>query len=82
VFNQQDHGGTGLRWRFTLEGIMARHHVISTTGCDVFFKLVTHYKEKFGARFDDMTVTFSANGNPVLGATQKAAAKCIGERYD
>src|SRR5450830_453574 len=52
---------------------MARHHVISTTGCDVFFKLVTHYKEKFGERFDDMTVTFGANGNPVLGAALRDA---------
>lgn len=34
---------------------------------------MTHYKEKFGARFDDMTVTFGANGNPVLGATLRDA---------
>lgn len=48
---------------------MARHHVISTTACDVFFKLVAHQKKSLGARFDSMIVTFSADGRPVLGAT-------------
>ena len=33
---------------------MARHHVISTTACDVFFKLVAHQKKSLGARFDSM----------------------------
>ena len=52
---------------------MARHHVISTTACDVFFKLVAHQKKSLGARFDSMIVTFSANGQPVLGATLRNA---------
>lgn len=43
---------------------MARHHVISTTACDVFFKLVAHQKKSLGARFDSMIVTFSADGHP------------------
>ena len=30
---------------------MARHHVISTTACDVFFKLVAHQKNNPGACF-------------------------------
>ncbi|WP_454776407.1 hypothetical protein [Janthinobacterium tructae] len=40
---------------------MARHHVISTTACDVFFKLVAHQKKSLGAHFDSMIVTFSAD---------------------
>ena len=52
---------------------MARHHVISTTACDVFFKLVAHQKKGLGARFDSMIVTFSADGQPVLGATLRNA---------
>ena len=52
---------------------MARHHVISTTACDVFFKLVAHQKKSLGARFDSMIVTFSADGQPVLGATLRDA---------
>ncbi|MBW3508792.1 hypothetical protein [Janthinobacterium sp. NKUCC06_STL] len=52
---------------------MARHHVISTTACDVFFKLVAHQKKSLGARFDSMIVTFSADGQPVLGATLRNA---------
>ena len=52
---------------------MARHHVISTTACDVFFKLVAHQKKSLGARFDSMIVTFSADGRPVLGATLRNA---------
>jgi hypothetical protein len=43
---------------------MARHHVISTTACDVFFKLVAHQKSSLGARFDSMIVTVSADGRP------------------
>lgn len=31
---------------------MTRHHVISTTGCDVFYALVTHYRDSLGAHFD------------------------------
>ncbi|MGF6118212.1 hypothetical protein ABIE30_001893 [Janthinobacterium lividum] len=52
---------------------MARHHVISTTACDVFFKLVAHQKSSLGARFDNMTVTFSADGQPVRGAALRDA---------
>ncbi len=52
---------------------MARHHVISTTACDVFFKLVVHQRKSLGARFDSMIVTFSADGQPVLGATLRNA---------
>ena len=52
---------------------MARHHVISTTACDVFFKLVAHQKKSLGAHFDSMIVTFSADGRPVLGATLRNA---------
>ena len=43
---------------------MPRHHVISTTACDVFFKLVAHQKSSLGAHFDSMIVTFSADGQP------------------
>ena len=43
---------------------MARHHVISNTACDVFFKLVAHQKKSLGARFDSMIVTVSADGQP------------------
>ncbi|PIG28672.1 hypothetical protein CLU93_2969 [Janthinobacterium sp. 35] len=52
---------------------MARHHVISTTACDVFFKLVAHQKKSLGAHFDSMIVTFSADGRPVQGATLRNA---------
>ena len=52
---------------------MARHHVISTTACDVFFKLVAHQKKSLGARFDSMIVTFSADGQPVRGAALRNA---------
>ena len=52
---------------------MARHHVISTTACDVFFKLVAHQKSSLGAHFDSMIVTFSADGRPVQGATLRNA---------
>ena len=52
---------------------MARHHVISTTACDVFFKLVAHQKSSLGARFDSMIVTFSADGQPVRGAALRDA---------
>ena len=52
---------------------MTRHHVISTTGCDVFFKLVTHYRDSLGAHFDSMVVTYSDGGKPVLGATLRDA---------
>ena len=48
---------------------MTRHHVISTTGCDVFYALVTHFRDSLGARFDSMVVTYSDGGKPVLGAT-------------
>ena len=52
---------------------MTRHHVISTTGCDVFYALVTHYRDSLGARFDSMVVTYSDGGKPVLGATLRDA---------
>ncbi|WP_308924286.1 hypothetical protein [Janthinobacterium sp. J1-1] len=52
---------------------MTRHHVISTTGCDVFHALVTHYRNSLGARFDSMVVTYSDGGKPVLGATLRDA---------
>ena len=52
---------------------MTRHHVISTTGCDVFFKLVTHYRDNLGAHFDSMVVTYSDGGKPVLGAALRDA---------
>lgn len=52
---------------------MTRHHVISTTGCDVFFKLVTHYRDSLGAHFDSMVVTYSEGGKPVLGETLRDA---------
>lgn len=52
---------------------MTRHHVISTTGCDVFFKMVTQYKAKMGTRFDSMVITYDANCEPVYGATLRDA---------
>ena len=52
---------------------MSRHHVISTTACDVFFKLVAHQKKSLGARFDSMIITFGADGQPVRGAALRNA---------
>jgi len=52
---------------------MTRHHVISTTGCDVFFKMVTQYQAKMGTRFDSMVITYDANCEPVYGATLRDA---------
>ncbi|PLY48541.1 hypothetical protein CSZ94_00930 [Janthinobacterium sp. ROICE36] len=52
---------------------MARQHVISTTACDVFFKRVAPQNKSLGARFDSMIVTFSADGQPVLGSTLRDA---------
>ena len=52
---------------------MTRHHVISTTACDVFYALVTHYRDSLGVRFDSMVFTYSDGGKPVLGATLRDA---------
>lgn len=52
---------------------MTRHHVISTTGCDVFYALVTHCRDSLGAHFDTMVVTYTEGGQPVLGAALRDA---------
>lgn len=52
---------------------MTRHHVISTIGCDIFYALVTHCRDSLGAHFDNMVITFSDGGKPVLGATLRDA---------
>src|SRR5450830_1048850 len=54
-------------------GPMARHHVISTTACDGFFKLVAHQKSGLGAHSEGMIVAFSADGQPVRGAALRDA---------